>query len=198
MPLDNVESKAPRSLVVGPCVLSFPVLFVPRQVLGQGDPAYSATFLFDPRTQKDQIELMFEACVAAADRTWPNGEWKKKRALRDSNAFWWPIRNGDEKSERKGYGGMTFVSARSKTKPGVVDQAVQPVLEQEKIYPGLIVNAGISFFGFTMPRWGIGCGLNNVQIVREGERLGGKPDPSEDFVPIAGFDKPQIQKDWLA
>ena len=35
-----------------------------------------------------------------------------------------------------------------------------------------------------MPKWGVGCGLNNVQIVADGTRLGGKPNPEDEFEPV--------------
>jgi hypothetical protein len=186
-----------RRLVVGPCVISFPQLFVPKQVMQQGEPVYGATFLFDPRRQQHMISKLENACTAAANEGWPNGEWRGRRATGDSNDFWWPIRDGNTKKERNGYAGKIFVSARTKQKPGVVDQNVQPVMQADAIYPGMLVNASIVFFSYKMPKWGIGCALNNVQIVGDGERLGGKPDPADEFEPVDYEVAPKDGPAWM-
>lgn len=202
MPSDT-KQRPPNYIVLREVILSFPQLFVPKQILGQGDPKYGACFLIDPNTQSDQLDAIVRAIEAAAnsEKGWPKGEWKAKRALKDDAVFHWPLSKGEARGHVNGYLGRYYVNAKSNEKPGVVDQSVQPVLDASKIYPGLIVNASISFFPYKIPRWGVGCGLNGIQIVRDGERLGGRPDPTADFSPIAGSftggEAESGNRDWM-
>lgn len=164
--------------------ISYPRLFVPAQFQGEGPAKFSATFLIDPRTQRELLRDATAACEAAAAVLWPKGEWKQKKALNNPKAFWWPIRSGDEKAEKRGYGGMVFIGANTQNRPGVVDRDVIPVVDQDAVYPGMYVNATVQFRAYSKPNWGVGCYLQNVQLLGGGERLGGKPDPADDFEPV--------------
>jgi len=177
-------------------VISYPHLFTARQFQGEGKFWYSAAFLINPRTQADQVKALEASCAAAADKLWPRGEWKERRRLNNPKVFWWPIRDGAEKAGKNGYDGMVFVQAKTETRPGVADQDVQPVVDQSLIYPGLVVNGWIRFSAYAKPSWGVGAYLENVQIVGGGERLGGRPDISDDFEPVT--DRPAASLDFLA
>jgi hypothetical protein len=164
-------------------IISYPKLFVAEQFQGEGPFFFSAAFLIDPRKQADVIEGLTAACEAAADLKWPRSEWQDKRR-QGPRTFWWPIRDGAEKVGKNGYAGRVFIQAKSETRPGVVDQDVQPIMDNTLIFPGCIVNAQVQFSGYSRPGWGVGCYLQNVQLVANGERLGGKPDPSSVFEPV--------------
>ena len=63
-------------------------------------------------------------------------------------------------------------TASSKNAPGVVDAAVQPILDPRKVYSGVWGRVNISFFPYNNNgKKGIGCGLNHVQVLRDGEPL---------------------------
>jgi hypothetical protein len=186
MSISVPKSKTLPQYTMNRVIISYPKLFVAEQFQNEGAHWFSAAFLIDPRKQADVIEGLTAACEAAADLEWPRGEWREKRKLGNPKLFWWPIRDGAEKSEKNGYAGRIFIQAKTQTRPGVVDQDVQPILDQTLIYPGVIVNAQVQFKGYSRPSWGVGCYLQNVQLVANGERLGGKPDPSSVFEPVRG------------
>jgi hypothetical protein len=198
--MSDTKQAAKTALVVGPCIISFPNLFVPKAVMGQGEPTYGCTLLFDPKINADDLRRIQAACEAAADKVWPprggDDDWRPKRGLKDDAIFHWPLTDGNRKSERAGYAGKIYINARTKQRPGVVDQALQRILDDTLIYPGAFVNASISFFAYSRPRMGVGCGLNNIQFVRDGTRLGGRTAPEDDFTPIAV--EREVADAWLA
>jgi hypothetical protein len=75
-----------------------------------------------------------------------------------------------------------FINANSATKPGIVDSSCQQILERSEVYSGVYGRASINFYAFNSNgNKGIACGLNNLQKIRDGEPLGGKPRAEDDF-----------------
>lgn len=59
---------------------------------------------------------------------------------------------------------------RRQVSPYVVDANIQPILQQSEIYSGMYGRANVSFFPYNASgKKGIGCGLNGVQKLRDGE-----------------------------
>lgn len=82
--------------------------------------------------------------------------------------------------------GCWVFTASSKTRPGVVDGNLQPILDPAQLYSGIYTNVGVTFFGYNAPQnKGIGVALDNVQKVSDGEPLGGaRASAEDDFSPI--------------
>ena len=77
---------------------------------------------------------------------------------------------------------MMFFNASSTRKPQIVDRHVQPILDQEEVYSGCYCNVSINFFAFAKEgNKGIAAGLNNIQKIRDGERLAGGSTAEDDF-----------------
>ena len=56
------------------------------------------------------------------------------------------------------------------------------ILERSEVYSGVYGRASINFYAFNSNgNKGIACGLNNLQKIRDGEPLGGKPRAEDDF-----------------
>lgn len=82
--------------------------------------------------------------------------------------------------------GCWVVTASSKNKPRVVDTNLQDIIEPTAIYSGMYARVSVRFFPyFNSGNKGIGCGLNNVQKLGDGEPLGGMSTPEDDFGPSA-------------
>ena len=91
-------------------------------------------------------------------------------------------RNGDLERDDEAYKGAYFVNANSATAPGIVDADRQPILDTSEVYSGVYGRASINFYAFNSNgNKGIACGLNNLQKIRDGEPLGGKSRPEDDF-----------------
>ena len=94
-----------------------------------------------------------------------------------------PLRDGDaERPDDEAYANAYFVNANSATAPGIVDADRQPILDTSEVYSGVYGRASINFYAFNSNgNKGIACGLNNLQKIRDGEPLGGKSRPEDDF-----------------
>lgn len=64
-------------------------------------------------------------------------------------------------------------SSGSERPPQVVDSALNPIIDKNTVYSGCYARVNVSFFPYDAKgRRGIGCGLNAVQFVADGEPLG--------------------------
>lgn len=78
--------------------------------------------------------------------------------------------------------GHMVITASSKTQPQVVDVNVQPVLNQAEVYSGCYARVNINFFSYNKAgNKGLGCGLNCIQKIGDGEPLSGGVSAQEAF-----------------
>lgn len=156
--------------------LSFPALFEKRAVAkGDKNEKYMATLLLP----EDMDLAPFKACIrAAAIKKF--GKIPKFAA--DKN----PIKECETK-KLKGYeDGWHFINTKSNFPPTVVDQAMNEIIDPNKIFAGCWCRFHINAFGYDHPVGGKGVsfGLNAVQLVREDERFDGRRSADEVFDPI--------------
>lgn len=160
--------------------LSYPQLFVAKPPEPGKEPVYSASFLLDKKAHKsliEQIEKVTERVALDA--------FKKKVTLKRK-----PLRDGNEKDDKEGYGDeVMFVGARNAKRPVVVDRDLTPLTaEDSRPYAGCYVNATIRLFAFDHPTGGKGvsASLRAIQFVKDGESFGAGPvDAEEEFEKIA-------------
>lgn len=63
-----------------------------------------------------------------------------------------------------------------------MDADRNPILDSSELYSGIIGRASISFYAFNSNgNRGIACGLNNLQKLSDGTRLGGHSRAEDDF-----------------
>jgi len=160
--------------------LAFPALFEAATVNGEGEPAFSASFLIDPKDP--QIKMLKEACEAVGKDKW-GAKWptvRKEIEAKDRFAY----HDGDLKSNYAGFPGMTFVSARNKTRPTVLDRDKTPLTAQDgKPYAGCFVNVVLELWPQDN-NYGkrINASLSGVQFLRDGEAFsGGRPAAPDEF-----------------
>lgn len=96
-----------------------------------------------------------------------------------------PLRDGDEEVDEDGNAkapGCYFMNVNSKDKPGIIDRFKQPLDDPERVYSGVYARVSINAFGYnTGGNKGVSFGLNNVQIIKDGEFLGGRSSADADF-----------------
>ena len=69
---------------------------------------------------------------------------------------------------------MYFLNATSNQKPGIVDKDLNEILDPDEVYSGCWGRVSLNFYPFDVSgNRGVGVGLNNVQKLKDGERLGG-------------------------
>ena len=107
-----------------------------------------------------------------------------------------PLRDGDvERPDDPAYANAYFVNANSATAPGIVDADRNPVLTRSEVYSGVYGRASINFYAFNSNgNKGIACGLNNLQLIRAGEPLGGKASAESDFATDAEDDFSELRQ----
>jgi hypothetical protein len=78
------------------------------------------------------------------------------------------------------------MSVSNKTKPGIVDQNVQPILDSTEVYSGCYARVSITAFPFSASgNKGVSFGLNHVQKLADGESLGGITKAEDDFSAVS-------------
>jgi len=162
--------------------LSYPQLFQAKAMEGS-KPKFSAVFLLNKKTHAKEIatlEKMIERAML--------DKFSKKVTLKHV-----PLHDGNEKEDKEGYGDeVMFLTAKSDSRPAVVDQKKQPLAEADgKIYGGCYVNAFVQIFAYKHPTGGMGvaCGLKAVQFFRDGESFGAGPvDTDKVFEEVGGDD----------
>ena len=67
-------------------------------------------------------------------------------------------------------------------KPGLVDKNLNPILDKTEVYSGCYGRASVSFFPYAAAgNNGVGCALNHLQKLEDGEPLGGMSRAEDDF-----------------
>lgn len=175
-----------KTKVITPeCRLSYPNLFEPRKNDLSGKDEYSAVLLFK---MGEDLSALKRAMAAACEKKWgpDKSKWPtakfKNPTLRDQGE-----RRGDDGAMPAGYEeGAIFVNVKSKDAPGVVDQRVQKILDPAEIYAGCWVRASLNAYAYDVKgNCGVSFGLLNVQKVRDGEAIGTRSAPDQDFQPVS-------------
>ena len=157
--------------------VSFPHVFEPHAF--EKNPAkYSIVMLFPKDTDLKALKM---ACNAAAAQKWgtDTSKWPKNAG---GQPIRMPFRDGAEKTDLQGYEGNIFVSASTKTKPGLVDQKLQPIEAESDFYAGCYARAELQAFAYdTNGNKGVSFALQNVQKLADGEPFAGKKKAEDTF-----------------
>jgi len=144
-----------------------------------GKLKYSVSLII-PKSDKATVA----AIQAAVDAAYEEGAGKFGGKLPSKSALKLPLRDGDvDRPDDPAYANAYFVNANSNTPPQIVDRRVKPILDRSEIYSGVYAKVSVNFYAFNSEgSRGIACGLGNVQKIRDGEALGGRTNPEDDFV----------------
>lgn len=174
---NNVNN--PCKVITGKCRLSYAHIWEPSSMNENSPAKYSACIIW-PKTDKVMTEKV-RAATEAAIQDGIKSKWKGKRPPESKLKL--PMRDGDEeRPEDEAFQGCYFINANSNKRPGVVDLARNPILDQEEIYSGCYCRFSLMFYPFsTNGNNGVAVGLNNLQKVSDGERLAGGSKVEDDF-----------------
>lgn len=160
--------------------LAFPQLFKATNVNGEGDPSFSASFIMVPN--HPSLALIDAAIEQVARAKWGLKFEAILKAARTADKV--AIHSGESKVDYAGYEGNFFISARSKTRPLVLDANRSPLVEEDgRPYAGCYVNAIVEIWAQDN-NYGkrINASLSAVQFHRDGEAFaGGAAASQEDF-----------------
>jgi Protein of unknown function (DUF2815) len=158
--------------------LAFPALFEPKTVNGEGEPRFSAAFIFPP--DHPCVKEIEAAIAQVAKEKWGPKADSILKSLRTGLKVC--LHNGDEKAEYEGYPGNMFVSASNKARPLVIDRDRSALTAADgKPYAGCYVNTSIDIWAMDN-NFGkrINASLGGVQFYRDGDAFAGGGVASED------------------
>jgi hypothetical protein len=159
---------------------SYTSVWEPKSING-GTPKYSVSLII-PKSDKATVQKV----KAAIEAAYKEGEAKLKGSGKSAPplaSLKTPLRDGDiDRPDDPAYENAFFINANSATAPGIVDAQCNPVLNRSDVYSGVYGRASITFYAFNSNgNRGIACGLNNLQVMRDGEPLGGRASAESDF-----------------
>lgn len=164
-------------VITGLVRFSYAHVFEPSAIEEGQEKKYSVSILI-PKDDKKTISKIEDAIAAALE------EGKAKFGGKIPRSYKNPLRDGDEeRPDDENYEGHMFVNANSSRKPGLVDKNLDPIIDKDDFYSGCYGRASVNFYAFNVSgNKGIACGLNNLQKLKDGERLsGGGASAEEDF-----------------
>lgn len=171
-PTKNTDTK----VVTGKVRFSYAHIFQPHAVDERQEPKYSVCLLIP---KSDTVTLRKIKAAVDAAKTAGASKWGGKIPPN----LKLPLRDGDvDRPDQPEYAGCYFLNANAKTKPGVVDAQLNAILDSTEVYSGCYGRASVNFFAYdTAGNRGVGCGLNNLQKLADGDFLGGRSRPEDDF-----------------
>lgn len=176
------KTSSPTRVVTGKVRLSYVHLFEPWKSEGtEGDAKYSCVILI-PKSDKKTLGDIRRAIQAAAEA----GASKHFGGKVPKNLST-TLRDGDDDEnvdtdDSPEYAGHMFMNVGSKTRPGLVDKNVQPILDSTEIYSGCYARVDMNAFSYSVSgNRGISFGLNHVQKWSDGEYLGGRSRAEDAF-----------------
>ena len=194
------NNTVPTRFTTGKARLTYAFLWTPRNSSEDDDDQkgkkYSTCILI-PKTDQQTIQRFNAAFQQAVALGQQKGYWGTSLP---SN-FKFPLRDGDAECAEKGgeYAGHWFLNASAVRRPQIVDINCNDIWEEGDVYSGCYARVCINLFPFSQRgNRGIGCGLEAVQKICDGEPLGGVPvdvneafgDWNEGTVPVPGYSQP--------
>ena len=165
----------PTKVITGKVRFSYVHVFEPAAVSeGSDDKKYSVSIIISKsdKTTLKKINDAIEAAKQAGIAKW-GGKLPKSLKL--------PLRDGDAERDEECYENSYFLSAKTDRKPGIVDADLNEIMSRDEFYSGCYGRASIIFFPFDVNgSKGIAVGLQNLQKLEDGERLGGSSASAAD------------------
>lgn len=167
----------PTKVITGKVRFSYCHVFDPAAVSeGSDEKKYSVSIIIskDDKVTLKKINDAIEAAKQAGVSKW-GGKIPKVLKL--------PLRDGDLERDDECYANSYFLSVKSDSKPGIVDADLNEIMSRDEFYSGCYGRAAINFYPFDVNgSKGIAVGLQNLQKLEDGERLGGSfATAAEDF-----------------
>ena len=180
--------------IVSPeAIASYPHLFEPRPNMSTGAPEYSVYLVFEPGADLSEMKKL--ALETAKEKF-----GSKTESMIKSGTLRMPFRDGSEK-----YGeGFTYMNVKAKSAPGIVsrfagpDGKPQKIEDPSEIYAGVRLRASLSAYAYDVSgNRGVAFGLNNVQKLRDGERIDGRMAAESEFDALESADTSGTELDEL-
>lgn len=193
-----MADKVPGKLTTGLVRFSYANVFTPRDN-DRGEKEYSVAILV-PKKDKDGLKYVNAAIKEAVAEARSSGKLPKNVKLIKVGKHDYPIdsdnflRDGDlEKPGDEAYMGMMFFNAKSSKQPNVVDKSLKAIIDPADFYSGCWGRVSVKFYFYdNQGGKGIGCGLNNIQKLKDDTALAGGSTPEDDFAEALEVDEDEF------
>lgn len=167
-----------RTVVFGPCRLSYTHLFTKYSPDGDTDSGKYMTNVLIPKGEKETVKAI-EGAIEAAKKAGIISKWDGKEPKKVDL----PLRDGDtDKEDDDIYAGHYFINAKCASRPGIVDKHRSPIVDEDDVYSGMWAIVSVTFYPYNVSgNKGVATGLNNVMKTKDDERLGGRTSAENDF-----------------
>ena len=173
---NNNQNTVPTRFTTGKIRLSYAFIWAPRSNTddssSDGKEKKYTTSILIPKSDGITINRLNAATQQAYIEGQKKGYWGANAPMK----FKLPLRDGDAESSEKGeeYLGNWFLNASSTKPPQIVDINRQDILTESEVYSGCYARAVLRLFPYNNNgNKGIGCGLEVIQKLADGEPLGG-------------------------
>lgn len=169
------------AITTGRARASYVHIFTPRIPDNGGEPKYSVTLLI-PKTDTATLNAIY----ADIERAKMEGSQKVFGGNVPPQCKI-PIYDGDGyRPSGEAFGeecrGHMVLTASAKQQPVIVGLDMQNIINPADVYSGCYIRASINFFAYNSNgNKGIGCGLNAVQKIEDGEPLSARVSAEEAF-----------------
>ena len=154
---------------------SYAHVFQPQAAIEGGTPKYSVSLII-PKSDTETVAKFQKAFEDAATTNAAFFGGAVPKGLKGG------LRDGDAEKDDPAYANSFFVNANSANKPGVVDANMNPIIDPSEFYSGCYGRASVTLYPYNASGTkGIAVGLNNVQKLEDGEKLGGGTSAAVDF-----------------
>lgn len=168
-----------RTVVFGPCRLSYTHLFSKYSPDGDPESGKYMTNVLLPKKEKETVKAIQDA-IEAAKRMGIVSKWGGK----EPKKLDLPLRDGDEKDDET-YADHYYVNAKASTRPGVIGRDKAPIVDEDEMYSGVWAIVSVTFYPYEVSgNRGVAVGLNNVMKFKDDTRLGGRSSAESDFADI--------------
>lgn len=165
---------------------SYANVFVPKAMNANSPEKYSVSIII-PKSDKETLAKIKKAIEAAKIA----GKAKVAKNGKIPTNLKTPLRDGDEdRPDDEAYADAYFINANSNKQPGIVDENRQAIISADEFYSGCYGRCTVNFYAYSSNgSKGIAAGLQNLQKLADGERLGGGASAEEDFADDFGEDE---------
>lgn len=170
--------------VIIPCRISFANIWEPKGING-GEEKYSVSCII-PKSDKKTLAKIHGAIEAAKEVG-----MSRKFGGKIPQNLRTPLHDGDiDRPDDEAYKDAMYLNANSKDAPQIVDRKVQPIVDPMECGSGDFCNVSLNFYAYSAGgNRGIGVGLGNIQLIKNGARLAGRTSASSDFSVVVEDDE---------
>lgn len=179
--------------------VSYPNVFKPQRNKLNGKDEYSLEAVFPKGADLSKLMKAAEDVLIerwGADKSkWPKG---LRNPFKDQSMKTKDV-DGKQVLAEPYEAGAIFLNLKSEQRPGVVNEQVQDIVDQKEFYPGCWARASVNAYAYDQAgNRGVNFGLVNVQKVKDGDPLGKRTRPEDDFAPVTKTETAQTSTDLFS